>query len=128
MTATPILEKWQPIVTVSTNNAVQQRRHYISRACRLLRPYGRSSSVFVSFFPKPKLFFASALLRSVVGIAVWYTFGKQAGDTVGLPSFRMGSSLGLSFFWSGAFLWFDLYFVACIGIFAIAWMTCAPHP
>jgi peptide/bleomycin uptake transporter len=84
--------------------------------------------VFVSFFPKPKLFFVSALLWSVAMIAVWYTFGKQAGDTVGLPSLRVGSSLGLSFFWSGAFLWFDLYFVACVGIFAVLWMTCAPHP
>src|SRR5262249_51067785 len=76
------------------------------------------------------LFFASALVWSAVAIAVWYMFVKQAGGAVGLPPLRMGSSAtpDLSIFWSGAFLWFDLYFAACVAIFAAVWMTLAPAP
>src|SRR5262249_20429811 len=88
---------------------------------------GRRRSVFVSFFPKPRLFFSSAVLWTVLAVAVWYLLAKQAGTVLGLPQ-ASGGSTGVSIFWSAPFLWFDLYCAVAAGIFAAIWMTWIPHP
>lgn len=41
--------------------------------------------MFVSFFPKPKLFFTSAVLWSLAGILFWFFGGEELGALVGLP-------------------------------------------
>jgi peptide/bleomycin uptake transporter len=78
--------------------------------------------MFVSFFPRPKLFFLSAIAWAAVAMAFWYGFADNF----------MGSSappvVGVAMFWSARELWFDLYFALCVAIFAAAWMVYSPHP
>ena len=77
--------------------------------------------MFVSFFPRPKLFFWSAVLWAALSMAFWYGF---AGNLVDSSS----GVIGVALFWSAPSLWFDLYFAICVALFAGAWMWFAPHP
>jgi peptide/bleomycin uptake transporter len=78
--------------------------------------------MFVSFFPRPKLFFISAVLWAALVMTVWYSF---AGELIGASGPPI---VGVAEFWSARSLWFDLYFALSVAIFAGAWMTIAPHP
>src|SRR5437879_12496574 len=78
--------------------------------------------MFVSFFPRPKLFFLSAILWTALAMAFWYGF---AGNLI--PQSGPGG-VGVGFFWSPLSLWFDVYFAICVEIFACGWMVFAPHP
>jgi len=78
--------------------------------------------MFVSFFPRPKLFFISAVLWAALVMTVWYSFAGELIGASGPPIF------GVAEFWSARSLWFDLYFALSVAIFAGAWMTIAPHP
>jgi peptide/bleomycin uptake transporter len=77
--------------------------------------------MFVSFFPRPKLFFWSALIWAGLSMAFWYGF---AGNLVDSSS----GVIGVALFWSVPSLWFDFYFAICVALFAGAWMWFAPHP
>ena len=77
--------------------------------------------MFVSFFPRPKLFFWSAVIWAALSMAFWYGF---AGNLVDSSS----GVIGVALFWSAPSLWFDLYFAICVALFAGAWMWFAPHP
>jgi peptide/bleomycin uptake transporter len=77
--------------------------------------------MFVSFFPRPKLFFISAIVWTALAMALWYGF---ASNLVGSSE----SAIGVAMFWSARSLWFDLYFAISVAIFAGAWMVLAPHP
>ena len=77
--------------------------------------------MFVSFFPRPKLFFLSAIVWSALAMTVWYSFaGELFGSSEGV--------IGVSLFWSARSLWFDLYYALAVAIFAGAWTVFAPHP
>jgi len=77
--------------------------------------------MFVSFFPRPKLFFLSAIAWTALVMAIWYSFaGELFGSSEGV--------VGVSLFWSARSLWFDLYFALAVAIFAGAWTVYAPHP
>jgi peptide/bleomycin uptake transporter len=78
--------------------------------------------MFVSFFPRPKLFFISAIVWTALAMAVWYGFAAHVVEAPDDPI------LGLAVFWSPAELWFDLYFALAVAIFAGAWMVLQPHP
>ena len=78
--------------------------------------------MFVSFFPRPKLFFLSAILWTALAMAFWYGY---ADDLIGSST---PGGVGVALFWSPRSLWFDLYFALCVAIFAGAWMWFAPHP
>jgi len=86
--------------------------------------------LFVSFFPQPKLFFLSAIAWTAVAVAAWYVFGADAGAWFGLPPLAENAPpiIGVSIFWSPAFLWFYVYFAIVVAIFAAFWMVYAPHP
>jgi peptide/bleomycin uptake transporter len=86
--------------------------------------------VFVSFFPRPRAFFASAVVWIVVCVVVWHLGASSWGGFIGLPPLAKGHALpiGVSFFWSKPFLWFDLYYWAAAGLFGGAWRLIAPHP
>jgi peptide/bleomycin uptake transporter len=77
--------------------------------------------MFVSFFPRPKLFFLSAAIWIALAMAVWYGFARdifpETEQPVGLGTFVVPSAL-----------WFDFYFALCTLIFAAAWQLYAPHP
>ena len=77
--------------------------------------------MFVSFFPRPKPFFWSALLWTALAMAVWYGF---ASDFFVRPE----PPPGLATFVTPAALWFDFYFGLCVAIFAAFWIWFAPHP
>jgi peptide/bleomycin uptake transporter len=77
--------------------------------------------MFVSFFPRPKLFFWSALIWSALSMAFWYGFACNLVDS-------SSGVIGVALFWSAPSLWFDLYFAVCVALFAGAWMWFAPHP
>jgi peptide/bleomycin uptake transporter len=79
--------------------------------------------MFVSFFPRPKLFFSSAVLWTAVAMALWYGF---AGDLWGTSSGN--APVGVAMFWSPQSLWFDLYFALSVALFAGFWNVFAPHP
>jgi peptide/bleomycin uptake transporter len=77
--------------------------------------------MFVSFFPRPKRFFLSAIAWTALAMAFWYGFASN----LVAPSAPGG--VGVEMFWSAPSLWFDLYFALCVAIFAGAWMVFAPH-
>lgn len=79
--------------------------------------------MFHSFFPRPKLFFTSAAIWTIICILVWYTVGPQLGAAVGLPPLAEGQQppVGLGFFFTPDNLWFYLYFTIFVALFGIAW-------
>lgn len=87
------------------------------------------ADVFVSFFPRPKLFFLSAAVWSLVGILVWFFGGQQLGATFGMPPAPANAPpiLGIPIFWSGPFIWFYIYFAVMVAAFYFFWRTYSPH-
>jgi peptide/bleomycin uptake transporter len=77
--------------------------------------------MFVSFFPRPKMFFISAILWTALAMAVWYGFASQFFQEAERP-------VGLANFVSPPALWFDFYFAVCVALFAAPWILFAPHP
>jgi peptide/bleomycin uptake transporter len=77
--------------------------------------------MFVSFFPRPKLFFISAIVWTALAMTVWYAF---AAELIGSSA---PGGVGVAIFWSTRSLWFDLYFALVVAIFAGFWMWFAPH-
>lgn len=84
--------------------------------------------MFESFFPNPRLFFPSVLLWIAIGMAVWYSLGDRMGAAVGFDLPETGEPIiGLAYFHSPAFLWFYLFYVFWVGLFAAFWFVRAPH-
>lgn len=83
--------------------------------------------MFVSFFPHPRAFFWSVLIWTALCMTLWYAAAADWGTHVGLPE-GDATFIGVGRFWSGPFLWFYLYFVATVGLFAAFWQAVAPHP
>jgi peptide/bleomycin uptake transporter len=85
--------------------------------------------VFVSFFPRPKLFFWSLLAWTAVCVASWYLGGNALGSVFGLNPIADPALAGtVSIFFSDAFVWFYLYFIIATLLFALFWRLYAPHP
>src|SRR5882757_1814309 len=78
--------------------------------------------MFVSFFPRPKLFFISAVLWAALAMTLWYSYANELYGSSG------PGVVGVSTFWSARSLWFDLYFAVFAAIFTAFWMWFAPHP
>ena len=85
--------------------------------------------MFESFFPRPKLLFTSAVLWTVIVVAVWYLFGEALGSALGFQFAEEGAApiIGLGYFVTAEFLWFYLYFVAICAIFCGFWFRFSPH-
>ncbi|WP_319518928.1 peptide antibiotic transporter SbmA [uncultured Martelella sp.] len=78
--------------------------------------------MFQSFFPKPKLFFASAVLWSLLGILLWYTVMREVGVSMGFAPYPQGEQpIGLAHFVAPDFLWFYIYYAVFTVIFGIFW-------
>ena len=86
--------------------------------------------MFVSFFPRPKLFFASAALWSLFVVLVWFTFGEAAGTAFGMGPAPADAPpiIGIAVFWSPPFLWFYIYFAMVVWLFYGFWRWYFPHP
>ncbi|MBB3945550.1 peptide/bleomycin uptake transporter [Rhizobium skierniewicense] len=85
--------------------------------------------MFHSFFPKPKLFFTSAVIWSLLMIGLWYAGARDWGNSIGLPALPEGQQppTGVSVFWSTPFLWFYLYYAVAVGFFSAFWFVYSPH-
>ncbi|WP_075289852.1 peptide antibiotic transporter SbmA [Pararhizobium arenae] len=85
--------------------------------------------MFVSFFPKPKLFFPSVVIWTLLAVLVWYGGGRDFGALIGLPPLPEGQEpvIGVSVFWSAPFLWFYIYYILMAGLFSAFWFTYSPH-
>jgi peptide/bleomycin uptake transporter len=82
--------------------------------------------MFVSFFPRPRLFFLSAVLWTALAMTLWYGY---ANTLVGSSAPEGGPpAVGVATFWKAQALWFDFYFIVCVATFAAPWMVLSPHP
>ncbi|MCQ8782349.1 peptide antibiotic transporter SbmA [Mangrovibrevibacter kandeliae] len=85
--------------------------------------------MFLSFFPKPRLFGISLVLWTILAVALWYGLGERLGAALGFPPLPPGlePDLGIALFWSPPFLWFYIYYAAFTAVFYVAWHLAAPH-
>lgn len=85
--------------------------------------------MYKAFFPRPMLFFPAVILWVAVVVAVWYTLGEDMGAWLGFPPDAPDAQppLGLGYFVTPQFLWFYIYYVVAVGLFAAAWFILAPH-
>ncbi|MEP9370854.1 peptide antibiotic transporter SbmA [Mesorhizobium sp. KR1-2] len=86
--------------------------------------------MFVSFFPRPKVFFASALVWAALAMLLWYFGGEGMGGMFGMPPAAADAPpvIGVSAFWSAPFLWFYVYFAVTVFLFYGFWSWFSPHP
>ncbi|MBG1231871.1 peptide antibiotic transporter SbmA [Aestuariivirga litoralis] len=86
--------------------------------------------MFVSFFPNPRLFFSSAAVWALAAVLLWFFVFKNLGATIGLPNPDPAAPplIGVQVFWSAPFIWFYIYYIFVVGIFAAVWRTLSPHP
>lgn len=86
--------------------------------------------MFVSFFPKPKLFFLSAAAWSLFLVLFWFLFARDFGASLGFagPPEGVAPNLTPLRFLEPQFLWFYGYFFAAIGLFYLFWRIYSPHP
>ena len=86
--------------------------------------------MFESFFPKPKLFLLTTILWMCFSIALWYAYGQALGALCGFhyQAHQGVKIIGLGYFVTPAFLWFDVYFWVMTSFFAGTWYLCARHP
>src|SRR5438445_5846780 len=85
--------------------------------------------MFVSFFPRPLVLTVSAALWGAFAVSFWYAFGSQTGELLRFHLQASGiKTVGAAVFWSAQFLWFYLYFVVAVALFASTWMLLSPHP
>ncbi|MAC79036.1 MAG: peptide transporter [Rhodobacteraceae bacterium] len=84
--------------------------------------------MFESFFPKPKLFFISVAVWTVLGMLVWYGAGTQIGTALGFDMTEPADPIvGLQYFYTPSFLMFYIFYVVWVAIFAAFWFIYAPH-
>ena len=86
--------------------------------------------MFVSFFPKPKLFFTSAVLWALAAVLFWYFGGEQLGAYFGLPPAAPDApvNVGITLFIAKPFLWFYVYYAVVVLAFYAFWAVYSPHP
>lgn len=81
--------------------------------------------MFKSFFPRPGLFFLTALIWATLAIIFWQAGGEAwlmriAGISDEVP-------ISAPRFWSPSFLLFYAYYAVCVGVFAMCWFIYSPH-
>jgi peptide/bleomycin uptake transporter len=86
--------------------------------------------MFKSFFPYPRLFFWSAVIWSLTVVLFWFFVAKDSGYLIGLPNPPDDAEpiIGFRVFGSAPYIWFYLYYLAAVLIFAAVWWQLAPHP
>ncbi|MFW2036562.1 peptide antibiotic transporter SbmA [Acinetobacter junii] len=79
--------------------------------------------MFKSFFPNPRLFFISVIVWLALNMLLWYTGGHGWGEYLGFPKGYAEAELpiGVSRFWSAAFIWFYIWFLVSTTLFAAFW-------
>ena len=86
------------------------------------------TTMFESFFPKPKLFLLSLVAWILVVISFYYLFGKSLAGYLGFNLFEDSETvIGLGYFITPEFLFFDIYYVVATLIFYFFWAYHSPH-
>ena len=86
------------------------------------------TKMFESFFPKPKLFLLSLVVWILVVISFYYLFGKSLAGYLGFNLFEDSETvIGLGYFITPEFLFFDIYYVVATLIFYFFWSYYSPH-
>ena len=83
--------------------------------------------MFRSFFPEPKLFFASLAIWGIVCITGWYTIGDTVAGWIGLGGAKE-PVIGVGKFVTHPFLWFYIYYAVAVLLFYAFWRAFRPHP
>ena len=85
--------------------------------------------MFESFFPKPKLFLVTLLLWLAFVIFIYYSIGQSLGELIGFQFSDEGAPtvIGLGYFVTPEFLWFDFYYIISTLIFFGFWAYYSPH-
>jgi len=97
--------------------------------------------MFESFFPKPKLFFLSFALWSILCVVVWFAFGKAAGETFSFgglfgfgfpPVLESGDDAAVEAAYraardSATTFWLYQYMLVSYALFLGFWHRAAPH-
>lgn len=97
--------------------------------------------VFTSFFPKPKIFFLSAVLWTGLCMAFWFLFGRDLGQSLSLGEligfgFPAGPLEGADEAQAALIaaaretaldVWLYQYMIVCGGVFVALWGWLAPH-
>ncbi len=85
--------------------------------------------MFESFFPSPKIFFLSLLFWVIAVVTLWYTVGMDIGSFLGFQFSPTDSPpvIGLGYFVTPEFLWFDLYYLTSSLLFFAFWSYYSPH-
>jgi peptide/bleomycin uptake transporter len=84
--------------------------------------------MFVSFFPRPKLFFITAAIWTLLAIALWFGIVDDLGTKLGIVAPAADAPIGVAMLWTAPSLWFYLYFGLCLVGFSAVWMVISPHP
>lgn len=93
--------------------------------------------MFLSFFPKPKLFFLTFAVWALVCVISWYTFGQDLGPFLSLGQFfgiefpaalAEGADQAAQAAYQEAYsfasdVWLYQYMLVCYGLFVSAWMV-----
>ena len=84
--------------------------------------------MFESFFPKPKLFLISLISWVLIVVGFYYLFGKNVAGYLGFDLEEESKTvIGLEYFITPDFLWFDIYYVLATLIFYFFWSYYSPH-
>lgn len=84
--------------------------------------------MFESFFPKPKLFFLSVVIWTIIGMLVWYGVGTQIGAALGFDMTEPAEPVvGLEYFYTPSFLMFYIFYGVWVALFAAFWFIYSPH-
>ena len=84
--------------------------------------------MFESFFPKPKLFFLSLVIWVLIVISFYYLFGKNLAGYLGFDLVEDKETvIGLGYFITPDFLFFDIYYILATLIFYFFWSYYSPH-
>ena len=86
--------------------------------------------MFISFFPRPKLFFISALAWSLFMIVFWFVAARDIGAAIGFaaPAPDASPIISPARFLTPSFLWYYIYFGIGVVLFYLFWRVYSPHP
>jgi len=84
--------------------------------------------MFESFFPKPRLFLLSLVVWVLAVISFYYIFGKSLAGYLGFDLVEDNETvIGLGYFITPDFLFFDVYYIIATLIFYVFWSYYSPH-
>ena len=84
--------------------------------------------MFECFFPRPKVFFSSAIIWIVLSTVIWFWLGENIASLIGLSITESSEPIiGLKYFVTTKFIWFYIYYLLSTLIFASFWFKYSPH-